>query len=65
VHVSVDMDRCVYTLQCTFHAPEVFDVNDDGEMTYSDAVSAGSEEAVATAASLCPSQAIAVLRRSN
>ncbi|MCE3551224.1 ferredoxin [Pseudonocardia sp. RS11V-5] len=56
--MSVDMDRCVYTLQCTYHAPTVFDVNDDGEMTYTTEVAGDAAEAVRTAAELCPSQAI-------
>lgn len=62
--IDVDMDRCVYTLQCTYHAPAVFDVDDDGEMTYTEEVPAGAEEAVDRAADLCPSQAIRITRTS-
>lgn len=63
--VSVDMDRCVYTLQCTYHAPAVFDVNDDGEMTHTPEVPDDALDAVERAAKLCPSQAIRVMRDSG
>lgn len=59
------MDRCVYTLQCTYHAPAVFDVDDNGEMTYTEAVPAEAEAAVDQAAELCPSQAILVTRTTS
>lgn len=60
--VEVDLERCVHTLQCTYHAPAVFDVDDDGEMTYTEDVPAGAGESAERAAELCPSQAIRVTR---
>ena len=58
--VRVDTDRCVFTMQCTYHAPDVFDIDDDGEMTYRGEITATERDAVALAAELCPSRAITV-----
>lgn len=60
--IDVDTDSCVYTLQCTYHAPTVFDVDEHGEMIYSSEVSADTVEAAQYAADLCPSRAIRVTR---
>ena len=60
--VDVDTDRCIYTLQCTYHAPDVFDVDEDGQMIYTRQVPPGTEEAVELAAELCPSRAIRLSR---
>ena len=60
--ISVDRDKCVHTLQCTYHAPEFFDVDDNGEMTHADEVPASGEDAVHRAAELCPSLAITLTR---
>lgn len=56
------MTRCFYTLQCTYHSPAVFDVDDDGEMTYHRAVPFEARESAEYAAELCPSQAIRITR---
>lgn len=60
--VRVDPDRCVHTLQCTYHAPAVFDVDENGELVHAEHVSARSADAADNAADLCPSRAITVTR---
>ncbi|TCK21415.1 ferredoxin [Pseudonocardia endophytica] len=60
--VDVDTDSCVYTLQCTYYAPTVFDVDEHGEMVFTPHLPAEAVEAAEYAAELCPSRAIRVTR---
>lgn len=69
---AVDLEACENHGQCTYVAPELFELDDDGELTYrqeagdqSEYVSApvpsDAEEHVTMAADLCPMQAIRIL----
>ncbi|MBV6701540.1 ferredoxin [Kitasatospora aureofaciens] len=63
MRITVDTDRCVGAGQCVLTAPAVFDQDHDGVVEVHDpAVGADEQDAVALAATLCPSGAITVQR---
>lgn len=57
--VAVDAEMCMSTGGCTQHAPEVFEIRDDGLLYVLDHEPAPElHEAVRLAAELCPTAAI-------
>ncbi|MFJ8473282.1 ferredoxin [Kitasatospora sp. NPDC094011] len=63
MRITVDTDRCVGAGQCVLNAPAVFDQDHDGVVEVHDPAAAATDpEAVALAATLCPSAAITVHR---
>ncbi len=60
MHVSVDRAKCDNHGQCTFSAPSVFRLNDQGILEYDDDVDDSLRADVEEAADVCPMQAIIV-----
>jgi ferredoxin len=60
MHVSVDRAKCDNHGQCTFSAPTVFRLNDQGILEYDDDVDDSLRADVEEAADVCPMQAIVV-----
>ena len=61
IKVVVDRDVCQNHGQCVFSAPQVFELDDDGELVQlQDEVGDGLREAVEEAADVCPVQAITI-----
>jgi len=61
MRVTVDLDTCLGNAQCVAAAPEVFMIDDDGELTILDSNPPAALWAkVERAAGLCPTQAISV-----
>ena len=61
IKVVVDRDVCQNHGQCVFSAPQVFELNDDGELVQlQDEVGEDLREAVEEAADVCPVQAITI-----
>jgi ferredoxin len=60
MHVSVDRAKCDNHGQCTFSAPTVFRLNDQGILEYDDDVDDSLRADVEEAADVCPMQAIIV-----
>lgn len=60
IKVIVDADKCQHYGQCTFEAPEVFEMNDDGLLEYKDEVDDALLEKVEAAVDICPMQAISI-----
>ena len=58
--IYVDMDTCQHYGQCTFEAPTVFALNDDGKLEYVGEVDDALLEQVEAAADVCPMQAITI-----
>ena len=58
--IYVDMDTCQHYGQCTFEAPTVFALNDDGKLEYTGEVDDALAEQVEAAADVCPMQAITI-----
>lgn len=58
--VSVDRSLCQNHGQCAIAAPDVFEIDDDGELTYDGAPADGLSDDVEDAADVCPVQAITV-----
>ncbi|HEX3833071.1 MAG TPA: ferredoxin [Solirubrobacteraceae bacterium] len=58
--VIVDMDVCESHGQCAIAAPEVFAINDAGELEYNAEPDSAMRENVEEAADVCPVQAITV-----
>jgi ferredoxin len=58
--VYVDMDKCQHYGQCTFEAPTVFALNDDGKLEYVGEVDDALADQVEAAADVCPMQAIEI-----
>jgi ferredoxin len=69
---AVNLNACENHGQCSYVAPELFELDDDGELTYrreagaepeyvSAPVPRDAEEHVTMAADLCPMQAIRIL----
>ena len=56
--IYVDMDKCQHYGQCTFEAPTVFALNDDGKLEYVGDVDDALADQVEAAADVCPMQAI-------
>jgi ferredoxin len=60
MHVSVDRAKCDNHGQCTFSAPTVFRLNDQGILEYDENVDDSLRADVEEAADVCPMQAIFV-----
>jgi ferredoxin len=61
LQIEVDREKCMGSGHCTFEAPGVFELDEDGISTVV-SPSASSEDRVMAAAKKCPTQAIAVRR---
>jgi ferredoxin len=61
VKIHVDMDTCDVHGQCVFAAPEVFELDDIGDLSYKDEADDGLRAKVETAVRLCPVQAINIV----
>jgi ferredoxin len=59
--VKIDWDLCMGSGNCTFWAPDTFDLSDDGHAVVTD-VGASSEEKIRIAAQGCPVGAISLWR---
>ena len=59
--VQVDMDVCQHYGQCVFAAPEVFDLDDNGELVYQEVADESARADVEAAVMACPVQAITIL----
>jgi hypothetical protein len=60
MHVFVDRAKCDNHGQCTFSAPTVFRLNDQGILEYDENVDDSLRADVEEAADVCPMQAIIV-----
>ena len=60
MHVTVDRAKCDNHGQCTFSAPTVFRLNDQGILEYDENVDDSLRADVEEAADVCPMQAIFV-----
>ena len=58
--IYVDMEKCQHYGQCTFEAPTVFALNDDGKLEYVGDVDDALADQVEAAADVCPMQAIEI-----
>ena len=58
--VIVDMDKCQHYGQCTFEAPTVFSLNDEGHLEYVGEVDDSLREQIEAAVDVCPMQAIEI-----
>jgi ferredoxin len=61
LEISIDRDVCMGSGNCSFWAPGVFDLDDDGIAVVLDP-SGAPEEKIVLAAQGCPTQAIRVLK---
>jgi len=61
VKVHVDMDLCQHYGQCVFTAPEVFDLDDNGELVYHAEAPDSQRSYVEAAVMACPVQAIRIV----
>lgn len=59
--VNVDMDVCQNYGQCVFAAPEVFDLDDEGELVYQAEAPDEHRNDVEAAVMACPVQAITII----
>ena len=61
MRVTVDQSRCQGHALCAMHAPDLFDLDDEGHsFVIADPVPGGLDEAAYTAEAGCPEEAIAV-----
>ncbi|MFE5704770.1 ferredoxin [Rhodococcus koreensis] len=58
MRISVDRSLCEIHGECTFIAPQVFVLNDSGDLEYVEDATGGDSEMVRDAAMACPAQAI-------
>ena len=58
--ITVDMEQCQHYGQCTFEAPTVFALNDDGKLEYVGEVDDALADQIEAAADVCPMQAITI-----
>ena len=58
--IYVDMEKCQHYGQCTFEAPTVFALNDDGKLEYVGEVDDALADQIEAAADVCPMQAIEI-----
>jgi ferredoxin len=56
--VHVDMDLCQNYGQCVFAAPDVFQLDDNGQLMYEPHPDESTQGAVSEAVEVCPMQAI-------
>lgn len=59
--VSVDLELCQDHGQCVFSAPDVFQLDTEGHLTYTATPDEALREDVEDAADVCPLQAIRVV----
>ncbi len=59
--ITIDRDLCMGSGNCSFWAPGVFDLDDDG-VAYVVAADAQPEDKIVLAAQGCPTQAIQVVK---
>ena len=60
MHVTVDYDKCQNHGQCVYAAPDVFRLDDAGDLAYDSDPDDGQIDAVEDAADVCPVQAISI-----
>lgn len=60
MRVFVDTAKCAQHGQCAYAAPEVFDIDEHGELVYQAAPDPAQRDAVEEAADVCPMQAITI-----
>ncbi len=58
--VVVDKSKCQNYGQCCFEAEDVFQLDDDGKLTYTSEVDESRRSAVENAVNVCPMQAITI-----
>lgn len=58
--ISVDMNVCQNYGQCVFAAPDVFDLDDAGDLVYRASADEAARGDVEAAAMACPVQAITI-----
>lgn len=58
--VTVDRETCQAHGQCAFVAPDIFVLDDDGELHYREDVPDAELEAAREAAAFCPTAAISI-----
>jgi ferredoxin len=64
--LTVDPSRCQGHALCVMHAPDLFDLDEEGHsQVLSDTVPTGLEAAARAAESGCPEQAIAITAEEN
>jgi ferredoxin len=61
LQIKIDREACMGSGNCSFWAPDVFDLDDDGVAIVLDP-DAAPEEKILLAAQGCPTQAICVLK---
>ena len=61
LQIKIDREACMGSGNCSFWAPDVFDLDDDGVAIVLDP-DAAPEEKILLAAQGCPTQAISVLK---
>ncbi|NRG41046.1 ferredoxin [Rathayibacter sp. VKM Ac-2835] len=61
-HLMIDRDRCMGSGQCTFYAPQTFDLDDDSIAIVTDEHGDPQDE-IAMAITVCPTRAIAWAER--
>ncbi len=61
LEIKIDREACMGSGNCSFWAPDVFDLDDDGVAIVLDP-DAAPEEKILLAAQGCPTQAISVLK---
>jgi ferredoxin len=59
LHVEVDRDRCLGAGQCSFLAPETFDIDDDMKVVVLEG-GGDTADAIRAAAEACPNRVITV-----
>lgn len=60
IRIYVDRDKCQGYGQCTYEAPDVFQLDDAGVLQYREEVDDESARDVENAADVCPMQAITI-----
>ncbi len=58
--ISVDLELCQSNGQCCYAAPEIFDLGEDGTLTFTAEPDGALREAAEDAVLACPVQAISI-----
>lgn len=58
--IKVDYDRCESHAQCTLVAPEVFQLDDNGDLQYEENPDDTLRDRMDEAVDICPTQAISI-----
>ncbi|MFM7616436.1 MAG: ferredoxin [Actinomycetes bacterium] len=61
LEITIDREVCMGSGNCSFWAPGVFDLDDDGVAVVTD-LDGGPEDKIILAAQGCPTQAIAIVK---